>query len=184
METVPKQEIEGRISKFQSSLEEMDLDGAFILQNTDLFYFSGTIQSSVLFAPRQGEPILMVLKGFQRARQESTLKHVLPLATKGQIKEMLEDFGFGGPKKMGLEMDVLPANLYFWHQQTFPEYDWSNISSAIQKLRMIKTPYEVEQIKSAARILHKGYLEIREIIREGMTELEIDAHLALVATVI
>jgi len=44
MEALPRQEMEGRISKFQSNLEEMDLDGAFILQNTDLFYLSGRIQ--------------------------------------------------------------------------------------------------------------------------------------------
>ena len=181
METVPEQEIECRIRNFQLSLQEMDLDGAFILQNADLFYFSGTIQSSVLFIPQQGEPVLMVQKGFQRARQESPLKHVFPVTGRGQIKKVLRDFGFLDLKKIGLEMDVLPVNLYFRYQQTFPEYDWSDVSGAIQRLRMIKTPYEVEQIRSAARILHKGYLDIKEIIREGMTELEIDGHLALIA---
>jgi Xaa-Pro aminopeptidase len=64
MEMVPRQEIDSRIKNFQSSLQEMDLDGAFILQNTDQFYFSGTIQSSVLFIPREGAPVLMVQKGF------------------------------------------------------------------------------------------------------------------------
>lgn len=181
METVPEQEIECRIRKFQLSLQKMDLDGAFILQNADLFYFSGTIQSSVLFIPQQGEPVLMVQKGLQRTRHESPLTHVFPVTGRGQIKKMLRDFGFLDLKKIGLEMDVLPINLYFRYQQTFPEYDWSDVSGAIQRLRMIKTPYEVEQIRSAARILDKGYLEIKEIIREGMTELEIDGHLALIA---
>ena len=181
METVPKQEIECRISNFQLSLQEMDLDGAFILQNTDLYYFSGTIQSSVLFIPQQGEPVLIVQKGLQRARNESSLKHIIPAAARGQIKKVLRDFGFLDLKKIGLEMDVLPMNLYFRYKQTFPEYDWSDVSGAVQGLRMIKTPYEVEQIRSAARILHKGYLEIQEIIREGITELEIDGHLALIA---
>jgi Xaa-Pro aminopeptidase len=82
---------------------------------------------------------------------------------------------------IGLEMDILPVNFYSRYQQTFPEYEWSDVSGAILRLRMIKTPYEVEQIRSAAGILHKGYMGIREIIREGMTELEIDGHLALIA---
>jgi len=181
METVPEQEIESRIRKFQLSLHEMDLDGAFILQNTDLFYFSGTIQSSVLFIPSQGEPVLMVQKGSERAQHESPLKHIFPAHGRGQIKKVLRDFDFLNLKKIGLEMDVLPINLYLRYQQTFPEYDWSDVSGAIQRLRMIKTPYEVEQIRRAAQILHKGYLEIKEIIREGMTELEIDGHLALIA---
>jgi Xaa-Pro aminopeptidase len=181
METVPEQEIEYRLRNFQLSLQKMDLDGAFILQNVDLFYFSGTIQSSVLFIPQQGEPVLMVQKGLQRARQESPLKHVFPATGRGQLKKVLRGFGFLDLKKIGLEMDVLPTNLYFRYQQTFPEYDWSDVSGAIQSLRMIKTPYEVEQIRKAARILDKGYLAIKEIIREGMTELEIDGHLALIA---
>jgi Xaa-Pro dipeptidase len=181
MDTVPEQEIECRTRNFQLSLQEMDLDGAFVLQNADLFYFSGTIQSSVLFIPRQGEPVLMVQKGLQRAQHESPLKQILSATGRGQIKKVLRDFGFLDFKKIGLEMDVLPINLYSRYQQTFPEYDWSDVSGAILRLRMIKTPYEVEQIRSAARILHKGYMEIKEIIREGMTELEIDGHLALIA---
>jgi Xaa-Pro aminopeptidase len=181
METVPGQEIEDRIRKFQLSLQKMDLDGAFILQNVDLFYFSGTIQSSILFIPGQAEPVLMVLKGFQRARRESPLRHVLSVAARGQIKEVLGNFGLSNIKKIGLELDVLPANLYFWYREAFPEYDWSDVSGAIRKARLVKSPYEVEQIRRAARILHKGYLEIGGIIRAGMTELEIDGHLALIA---
>ena len=159
----------------------MDLDGAFILQNADLFYFSGTIQSSVLFISQEGEPVLMVQKGFERARQESPLKNVVPVTGRTQVKKVVKDCGFFDLRKIGLEMDILPVKLYTRYQQTFPEYEWSDVSGAILRLRMIKTPYEVEQVRGAARILHKGYMEIREIIREGMTELEIDGHLALIA---
>jgi Xaa-Pro dipeptidase len=181
VEMVPKQEIESRIRNFQLRLREMDLDGTLIFQNTDLFYFSGTIQSSVLFIPQHDEPVLMVQKALQRARQESPLKHIFPVTGRGQIRRVLRDLGFLKLKKIGLEMDVLPVNLYFRYHQSFPEYEWSDVSHAIQRLRMIKTSYEVEQIRSAARILHKGYSEIKEIIREGITELEIDGHLALIA---
>ena len=175
METVPEQEIEYRIRNFQLSLQEIGLDGAFILQNADLFYFSGTIQSSALFIPQRGEPVLMVQKGLQRARHESPLKHVFSATGKDQVNKALRDFGFSDLKRIGLEMDVLPVNLYLRYRQTFPEYDWSDVSGAIQRLRMIKTLYEVEQIRSAARILHKGCLSIKEIIQEGMTELETTA---------
>jgi Xaa-Pro aminopeptidase len=84
METVPAKEIECRIGNFQTCLQEMGLDGAFVLQNADLFYFSGTIQSSVLFIPQEGEPVLMVQKGFERARQESPLKRVIPVTGRTQ----------------------------------------------------------------------------------------------------
>lgn len=181
METVPAGEIESRIKNFQQVLKERGLDGAFILQNVDRYYFSGTIQSSVLFIPQVDEPILMVQKGLERARRESSLKNILPVVGRGQIKKVLKERGFLRFKKIGLEMDILPVNLYFRYQQTFPEYEWADISETILRLRMRKTPYEVEQIRRAAAILHKGYMEIREIIREGMTELEVDGYLALIA---
>jgi len=181
METVPKQEIESRVRIFQVRLQEMGLEGAFILQNVDLYYFAGTIQSSVLFIPCQDDPVLIVQKAFERARHESPLKHIIPASGRGQIKKALKEFGFLNFRRIGLEMDVLPVNLFSRYRQTFPEFEWSDISDAVLRLRMIKSPYEVEQIRRAAEILHKGYMEIKEIIREGMTELEVDGHLAFIA---
>jgi len=163
IETVPAQEIERRNINFQRELQEMGLDGAFILQNADLFYFSGTIQSSVLFIPQQGEAILMVQKGFERAGQESPLKHLVYVTGRGQIKKVLKDYGVLDLKKVGLEMDTLPVNQYSRCRQTFPECEWLDVSRAILRLRMIKTPYEVEQIRRAAQILHKGYMGIKDV---------------------
>ena len=37
-------EIHNRISRFQKKLQDSDIQGAIITQNTDLYYFSGTIQ--------------------------------------------------------------------------------------------------------------------------------------------
>jgi Xaa-Pro dipeptidase len=78
-------------------------------------------------------------------------------------------------------MDSLPVNLFLRYQQIFPEFEWVDISKIILRLRMIKTPYEVEQIRKAAQILHHGYMKIKEFIKEGMTELEVDGYLAFLA---
>ena len=71
METVPREEIRQRISRFQTELAANDLEGAFILQNADRFYFTGTIQSAILFVPSSGNTILMVQKNLKRAQLES-----------------------------------------------------------------------------------------------------------------
>ena len=46
---------------------------------------------------------------------------------------------------------------------------------------MIKSAYEIKQIKKATAILDIGFDEIKRIIHPGMTELEIDGHLAMIA---
>ena len=181
MDTVPKQEIEQRLNRFQSVLNKQSLDGAFILQNVDIYYFAGTIQTSVLYIPAEGEPILMVQKGMERTLRESPLNAVVSINGRADILKVLKQFGVPQINKAGLEMDVLPTALYLWFKEMFPHCRWTDLSGSIRKLRMVKTPYEVTQIREAAAILHKGYSEISGIIREGMTELEIDGHLSLIA---
>ncbi|HUU79807.1 MAG TPA: Xaa-Pro peptidase family protein [Acidobacteriota bacterium] len=181
MEKVPKSEIEARISKFQSVLNKENLDGAFIIQNADIFYFSGTVQISVLFVPAKGIPILMVKKSYQRTKDESPLQEIVPIRGEREILSILGSYQYGRFEALGLEMDVLPANLYLWYQNNFPRSRWVDISHQIRRLRMIKSPYEVEQIRKAARILDKGLTEIKGVIKEGITELEVDGYLALIA---
>jgi len=181
MHTVPRQEIHQRIARFQNQLAARRLDGAFILQNADLFYFSGTIQSAVLFVPAHGEPLLMIQKNLKRAELESSLENIIPVENKHAVPHILKDFGFIRLERAGLEMDVLPANLYLWFQQSLPQCDWKDISGLIRRLRMVKSDYEIEQIKKSAAVLHTGLTELKNIICEGMTELEIDGHLAMIA---
>ena len=59
-ETTPYAEIEARVETFKQALERTGIDAALILQVSDLFYFSGTIQQSHLYIPVDGEPLLMV----------------------------------------------------------------------------------------------------------------------------
>lgn len=181
MDKVPKDEIERRTTLLQSYLTERRLDGAFILQNVDIFYFSGTIQSSVLFIPCKGDPILMVHKSLQRAKEESPLDQIIPLGARGRIASLLQKAGISPPANAGLEMDVVPASIYLEYVGMFPKCRFEDISDGIRRIRMIKTLYEVDQIRKAALILDKGFSEIRTIIREGMTELEVDGYLSLIA---
>lgn len=178
MSNVPGEEIERRVRRFQSYLLSSGLQAALIFQNVDLYYFSGTLQSSILFIPAEGRPVLMVQKGYERARAESSLENVIPLRDRSRIKDVLSGFNL---EKVGLEFDVLPVSLYLWVQETFARCRWKDVSRGIRRLRMVKSPYEIDLIRKAAHILHRGYMEISTMIREGMTELEIDGHLALIA---
>ncbi len=181
MEKVPPQEIRQRLSNFQKDLAGHDLDGAILFQNVDIYYFSGTIQSSILFIPAQGDPLLMVQKGVQRVKEECPFENVVALNGKNHLGGTLRDFGIRPVGRVGVEMDVLPAYLYVWLAASFPEWRMVDVSPRIRKQRMIKSLYETEQIRKAAAILHHGYTEIQGFIKEGVSELEIDGRLAFIA---
>ena len=178
---VPESEIRSRIQSFQRGLADEALDGAFLLQNVDLYYFSGTLQRSILFVPTEGQPLLAVIKSYPRARAESSLDQVVPLSGREALWPLLADANHTSLRRVGLELDVLPATQYRWFQTKLPGADVIDVSPAIRRLRMIKSAYEIDQIRRAAEVLDTGYREIRDVIREGMGELDIDGRLYAIA---
>ena len=181
VEKVPEEEIIERSKRLQGILKARGLDGALILQNVDIYYLTGTIQRSILWVPQEGPPLLMAIKSHQRARGESPLKEVIPIRNRQEIWSVMREYGHRDTGYIGLELDVLPTSYYLWLQKALPQARWADVSHDIRKLRMIKSPYEVDQIRRATAILDKGFHEIRGLIHEGMMELEVDGYLAYIA---
>ncbi len=72
-ELTPKEEILSRTGKLQNEMKEKGIDLVLLLQNVDLFYFSGTIQTGCLVIPQGHEAIFFVQKDYQRALKESSV---------------------------------------------------------------------------------------------------------------
>ena len=76
MNKTPREELDRRIKALQLRLAEAKIDGALIVQNADLFYFTGTVPQGWLFVPSDGHPILFIRKNPNRIRSETTLEHL------------------------------------------------------------------------------------------------------------
>lgn len=169
----PKSEIDQRIDKLKKQLEENNIDAALIVQRADLFYFTGTVQDAHLCVPVEGDPILMIFKSLERAIAESPLSRIAPLNSPKDIIEVLSQYGYVLPQSIGLELDVLPANLYFNYQHLFAGRNLVDISDLIRRVRTIKSPYEIEMMRRAARLSDRVAARVTGLLREGMTELEL-----------
>jgi Xaa-Pro dipeptidase len=169
----PKSEIDQRIDKLKKQLEENNIDAALIVQRADLFYFTGTVQDAHLCVPVDGDPILMIFKSLERAIAESPLSRIAPLNSPKDIIEVLSQYGYVLPQSIGLELDVLPANLYFNYQHLFAGRNLVDISDLIRRVRAIKSPYEIEMMRRAARLSDRVAARVTGLLREGMTELEL-----------
>lgn len=164
----PRSEIDNRIKGLQSRMG--DLDGALIFHAVNLCYFSGTSQDGLLYIPREGEPIAMARKSFERARQESPLD-VKPLKS---LRTLKEDLGISSAgAKIGLELDVLPYNNYTRVSKSLGDAKLVDVSEEIKHLRSVKSAFELELVKEAARILDAGIASIPDFIEEGMREIDV-----------
>jgi Xaa-Pro aminopeptidase len=171
--TTPRSEIDARIHNLQAALQEAGIDGALILQNTDLFYFSGTIQQAHLYIPAKGQPLLMVRKSLVRAREESPLPTVTALKSPKQLPDLIRESGLRLPAVLGMELDVMPANNYFSYQQLFAESQIKDISPVIRMIRAVKSAYEIDLIRHAAACSDQVAGDMPNLLKAGMTEIEL-----------
>ena len=168
----PKNEVDARIQLFQTTLDQMGIDGALIIHHTNLFYLSGTSQSAHLFIPRSGQPILMVRKSFVRARQESPLAEIVDVKSIKAIPELLAEKGYS-LDAIGLELDVIPYNTWQLYKKIFKDTHFSDISEALKRIRTIKSPFEIDLLQRACGVLDQVFSEVPAMVREGMTEIEL-----------
>ncbi|WP_298269160.1 Xaa-Pro peptidase family protein [Geobacter sp.] len=181
MRITPKEELEHRISRLQSLMAKEGLDAVLVLQNADLFYFTGTIQSGCLYVPVADEPVYLVRKEFSRARMESGLREIVPFSSMREIPARLADYGYPLPVRIGMELDVIPVNLFERYRAVFPSSAVSDATPLIRRVRMIKSKYEIHILQDAAVQIDKVNRRAREVIREGMTDLELAAELEFTA---
>lgn len=174
---VPKDDLLRRIDNLRSRMTQSGVDFALIIQNVDRFYLSGTMQKGILIVPVDSDPLIFVEKGAERAAMETPLA-VTPIQNEKEIKKILRDKHIL-PGKAGLELDVLPVLIFERLKRVIGFDRYGDVSELIKEVRAIKSPYEIDQIYKSGEMLARVFEKAREEVREGRTELEIDA--ALVA---
>jgi Xaa-Pro dipeptidase len=173
----PKNELEYRFRKLQQGMAGAGLDAVIMLQNADLFYFTGTVQSGNLYVPASGNPLYLVRRDFLRARMESALPEVVPFSSPRELPGLVADYGHPAPRRIGLELDLLPFNLYQKYRTLYPDAEFFDATPLIRRVRMVKSHYEIHILQDAALQADKVYRRAAEVIREGMSELELAAEL-------
>ena len=167
----PESEISDRISRFQKLLQREEIRAAVIMQLIDRFYFSGTIQDGVLIIPSEGDPRYLCRRSVERARRETPIQ-VVPFKSLKEVPLSLEDLGSLNAVRLGLELDVIPAALFTRFSALFAEADWRDLGVLIREVRAVKSPYELERIRAAGVQVGMVIDTAREVLAEGMREVE------------
>lgn len=181
MRITPATELYDRIRRLQADMSAADLEAVLVLQNSDLFYFAGSIQQGVLYIPAAGEPLYLVRKEYGRARMESGLKQVVPLKSPKELPGLLAEHGLPLPKRAGMELDVVPVETFQRFAKVLPGCEMVGATHQIRMVRAIKSDYEIGIMKDAALQVDKVFRRAKEVIRAGMTDLELAAELEYTA---
>jgi Xaa-Pro dipeptidase len=168
-----KQEIDERLKRFRERLAANGVDGAMLLQKTDLYYLSGTDQDAHLWVPAHNTPLLLVRKSLERAREDSIIEEIVPLPGFSRVPELIRKHTKKLPKRLGLELDILPSRLYMSYRKVFPDAKIVDISPLIRGVRMVKSDYEVSCITKAADMADRMYEKVPGFLAESKTETDL-----------
>jgi Xaa-Pro dipeptidase len=177
-ETVSTGEISRRVALFQKLLAAKGIGLALIRQPADLYYYTGTVADGFLAVPSEGSPALLVRRPQDRLAAAEVPWDLAFYTDFGELPALLDDRSVPRTGPLGLELDVLPAALYLrLHTKIFPGTAIQDISLLIRQQRMVKSAYELEQIRRAAAILDETFAAVPGLLHPDLTELELSAAL-------
>jgi len=178
-ERFPREELAGRLERFQAALAGAELDGAIVLQRADLVWLTDAAFQGALLVPAAGAPRLFVWRGRGRIGDGCPAEPE-PVAGMGKLPAAIAAAGLAGWRRVGFEEDVLPVA---WYRRlvagVWPGAEHADIAPALRRLRGVKSPRELERVRASGRVLAGGFEALRTILREGMPEYEAQARLDL-----
>jgi len=172
---VPEEDLLHRIDRLRHLMAGAGIDFALMIQNVDRFYFTGTMQKGMVVVPVDGEPLVFIEKGTERAAMETPLPLTV-VRNDREIQRILSDRHIL-KGKAGLELDVLPVAIFQRLKRVIGFDGYADVSETIKEVRAIKSPFELAQIRKSGEMLTHVFARAREEVREGRTELEIEAAL-------
>ncbi|MBU1340416.1 MAG: Xaa-Pro peptidase family protein [Proteobacteria bacterium] len=168
----PEQEIKNRIHTLKQKMDTSGIEAIFLTHKPDIFYFSGTSQDCYLYIHVNQDPVLFVKRYFPRAKKESCIKDIFQISSITQIPIKIKALHSTLPKTCGLAFDVVPIRDYEFYQNLFHATTFKDGTPAIHACREIKSAYEIDQLKKAARLSEKTFSYIRKNIVPGISEIE------------
>jgi Xaa-Pro dipeptidase len=176
--TPSRDELEPRLARLRAGLAADGLDAALLVASADVYHLSGTAQNAQLVVPVDGEPLLLVRRDIDRARAESALADVEPLASLRGLEPALARMGLGAGSAIGLELDVLPAAAYLRYAALLPDRRLGDAMPAVWAARAPKSPWELERMRLAFAQGTAALAALPALVRAGRAEADVLSDLA------
>lgn len=166
MNQIPKTEADKRLQRLQQIIPTMQAEACIITSSVNQYWLTGFIFDGYILVYASGDPLLFV-------KRPSGLSgdNVIPIRKPEQIPGLLQEAGLQVPKRVLLESEVISFNAALRLQAALEMPEVENISTAIRKIRSVKSEYELNQIRKSAAIHKNVYDLIPSLYRKGMTDL-------------
>ncbi len=156
----------------QKAICESNSEGLLLTSDVNIYYLTGFVFNGYYYLPAEGEPVLFVKRPLGVLGER-----VFYIRKPEQIPEIFSSEGWQIPGNVLLETDEISYNECLRLQKAFDFKNIANATTLMRRLRMVKTPWEIEQIRLSAKRHVATYSEIQECFRPGMTDLLLQAEI-------
>lgn len=167
--------MKNRLQKIRTLLQDKHLDGLTVLSDFNRRYLSGFTGTSGALIITQDKALLITdFRYTDQAQQQATEFEVI--LQKGDLFSALtEQFKTLNLQNIGFEGHLVAYDSFLKLNQG--RHDLISIGQAIETIRQTKDEDEIKAIQKAAQIVDEAYKYILTVVKPGMTEKEVKAHL-------
>ncbi|MBI4778594.1 aminopeptidase P family protein, partial [Candidatus Desantisbacteria bacterium] len=168
------QPYEVRLKNLQDTLLQKGMDALLITNIINVRYLSGFTGSSgeIILTPKAAH-LIVDGRYFQQANEETCgfelIKRIKPLID--TLKEFF--LPIHDIRKLGIEADHLSYHQYQLFSQCLEFLQLIPTTGMIINQRRIKSPEEVQKIRTACEIAFRVYAKIFSITRPGISEIDL-----------
>lgn len=161
-------ELELKWERLRQAMAEAGVDGCLVATNRNLYWLMGRVVGGYFYLPVEGEPHCFLKRPAEVGRVACSA-----IRKPEQLPEAMAGAGLPLPRRLMLEDETLTHAEYVRLQRVFASSEVVGGSQMLRRLRAVKTPWEIDQMRQSARRQVEVYRQIPSCYRPGMTDLEL-----------
>lgn len=175
MSQFTNEELNGRIERLKNHLASSGIDLAILSQNSDIFYYCGSMQPLYLVVPSEGEAFALARKAVTRIVSEVSHIGIETFTGGKDLAAIFAKRALTDAKRVGLTLDTLSFASANRLMKLFPKAEHQDIAWELRMQRVAKSESEIAIQRRAGKVMAKVADIVRGSLEPGMTELELSA---------
>jgi len=169
------------LAKLQKRVKDLGLDALIVTHLPNIRYLTGFSGSAgLLIIPAQGKPHFFTDFRYKLQVKDEVGGAKMSIVDRDRTiyDAMAEKQLFSDYDSLGFEQSHLLYSEYDLLRKKFRHVKLVPIDGEVEKLTMVKTEEEISCIKKAAEIGDKVFKHLLNVIKPGMTELDVSAEIS------
>lgn len=166
-----------RVTKLRNKMAEMSLDAVIVLDELNQHYLSEfAFTDGLLFITQTTAHLITDFRYYEMAlnKANKSFVTVMPGNRKEYLEKIISDEGI---KTIGFEGGSVSYETYRRYSDEYPDCNFVNLGDAIEVIRQIKSPDEIEKMQRAQDISDAALSHLLKMITPNMTELDVAVEL-------